>query len=572
MLFRVLFLLAGWNAAMAVAQTQVDLRTQAKQVDFTAALHTKPVKTGGALPTTCTLGEMIFLTSAPPGANLYACTGTNVWSLQGNTANACAVDGSSGTAAFNAGSCSTFSLSLKGAPVTASSFTGGVGGATYTILIAEDSTGGWTFRNPANWIAPCQVDQSAGATTTEIGWFDGANLNIYTCSYSKRQSVPYIGSFTGSTLTIPAAVHLQGPHPFIRVYDSSGYEVAVPTYCLNAGGAKVGCADATSSGDLVIAQIATGTYTYAVYGLNSPGPPGPPGPAGPAGPAGAADFTPTLTSSSVITIAGGKFRYGNNFVNIAGPVTFGLQTVAIGGITAGNPTTITTSAPMKNLVNGQAVNVQLSGSGTGCAAANGIFTATYVSSTQFSIPVDTSAGCSSASGTVGAAGGGVAVVFANSSGQIEMDHAASMGALAYASGTGAVVNQSATATFPNGSVPIAYVTVAAGQFSGVTDQRAMLYSMVVQSGQGIDVATSGGQAVVSVAPNVAQVDQPSVWVNSVDMHMATRTLPWRTGTGSPNGRDYCASPGEAYFQTDGPALWVCTAAGTPGAWARASSL
>ena len=35
------------------AQTQVDLRTQSKGVDFTAAQSTKPFKSGGALPATC---------------------------------------------------------------------------------------------------------------------------------------------------------------------------------------------------------------------------------------------------------------------------------------------------------------------------------------------------------------------------------------------------------------------------------------------------------------------------------------------------------------------------------------
>jgi hypothetical protein len=63
---------ACWSLPLA-AQTQVDLRTQSKTVDFEAAPYTKPFKTGSALPVTCTLAEMFFLTSAAPGTNVYGC-------------------------------------------------------------------------------------------------------------------------------------------------------------------------------------------------------------------------------------------------------------------------------------------------------------------------------------------------------------------------------------------------------------------------------------------------------------------------------------------------------------------
>ena len=69
-------------ASLVCAQTQVDLRTQSKTVDFTAAPETRPVKTGTALPATCTTGDMYFLTTAVAGANLYGCVAVNTWSLQ----------------------------------------------------------------------------------------------------------------------------------------------------------------------------------------------------------------------------------------------------------------------------------------------------------------------------------------------------------------------------------------------------------------------------------------------------------------------------------------------------------
>jgi hypothetical protein len=70
------------GASFVWGQTQVDLRTQSKTVDFSAAPETRPVKTGSALPATCNLGDMYFLTTAPAGANLYACVSVNTWSLQ----------------------------------------------------------------------------------------------------------------------------------------------------------------------------------------------------------------------------------------------------------------------------------------------------------------------------------------------------------------------------------------------------------------------------------------------------------------------------------------------------------
>src|SRR5690349_17341635 len=68
-------------APLILGQTQVDLSTQAKNVDFSAAPSTRPVKTGTVFPATCQTGAMFFKTDAPGGANLYGCTATNVWTL-----------------------------------------------------------------------------------------------------------------------------------------------------------------------------------------------------------------------------------------------------------------------------------------------------------------------------------------------------------------------------------------------------------------------------------------------------------------------------------------------------------
>ena len=73
----------GLLALMAIyaasGQTLVNLATQAKNIDFSNAPTTKPVKTGAALPATCSVGELFFNTSASAGQNLYGCGTPNTW-------------------------------------------------------------------------------------------------------------------------------------------------------------------------------------------------------------------------------------------------------------------------------------------------------------------------------------------------------------------------------------------------------------------------------------------------------------------------------------------------------------
>jgi hypothetical protein len=69
-------------AMSLAAQTRVDLSTQSKGIDFQTQAYTKPLKTGVSLPAICTPAELFFLSSAPPGGNIYACTAVNTWSPQ----------------------------------------------------------------------------------------------------------------------------------------------------------------------------------------------------------------------------------------------------------------------------------------------------------------------------------------------------------------------------------------------------------------------------------------------------------------------------------------------------------
>jgi hypothetical protein len=74
------------GAWLCNGQTTIDLRTQTRNVDFSGAVSTRPVKTGTALPATCAAGEIFFKTTAAAGRNLYTCAPANQWSAIAGTA------------------------------------------------------------------------------------------------------------------------------------------------------------------------------------------------------------------------------------------------------------------------------------------------------------------------------------------------------------------------------------------------------------------------------------------------------------------------------------------------------
>ncbi len=75
--------MAAAMSGAARGQTQIDLRTQGKSIDFSSAARTRPSKTGTLVPAVCTIGETFVKTDAAAGKNLYVCTGVNVWTVQG---------------------------------------------------------------------------------------------------------------------------------------------------------------------------------------------------------------------------------------------------------------------------------------------------------------------------------------------------------------------------------------------------------------------------------------------------------------------------------------------------------
>ena len=82
-----------WIAAVFAAgmmqcvhgQTLIDLGRQTRNIDFSKSAGTKPFQTGTALPLNCSPGSVFFKLDAQAGQNLYACTATGTWTLEGAT-------------------------------------------------------------------------------------------------------------------------------------------------------------------------------------------------------------------------------------------------------------------------------------------------------------------------------------------------------------------------------------------------------------------------------------------------------------------------------------------------------
>ena len=53
-------------------------------IDFSHISVTSPVSVGVVLPSTCSIGQLFFLVTAPAGQNLFGCTSANIWTSESN--------------------------------------------------------------------------------------------------------------------------------------------------------------------------------------------------------------------------------------------------------------------------------------------------------------------------------------------------------------------------------------------------------------------------------------------------------------------------------------------------------
>jgi len=184
-LFR-LTLIVSLLAVSAAGQTQIDLRTQAKDVDFSGASSTKPIQTGTSLPAVCALGQTFLLTNASLGQNLYMCTAANVWTRQGGAAMLAQL--ADFTATYTnaqtlaiAANCTTATPCNLRIGTTVYSFTQGctatLAGGTGTAFIYFDSTGALTIGHELTLSASAECVAQSG-----ISNFPPGSIPLFTWS------------------------------------------------------------------------------------------------------------------------------------------------------------------------------------------------------------------------------------------------------------------------------------------------------------------------------------------------------------------------------------------------------
>jgi hypothetical protein len=143
-------------AALGLAQTQVDIRTQTKG----------PLKTGALLPVACEVGEVFFLTGVAAGQNLYGCSTANTWTQQAG--------GGSG------GGSGVVTVRNAGAPVGSRSildFTTGPG-----VLLAVSDTGQAISLQASADVSLMQTVELAQAGSEWLCASSSASATTYTCS------------------------------------------------------------------------------------------------------------------------------------------------------------------------------------------------------------------------------------------------------------------------------------------------------------------------------------------------------------------------------------------------------
>lgn len=189
---RIALILLAASAWRLQGQTLVDLSRQGK------------LATGTVLPAQCAVGQIFFITNVTAGANLYACTSPNTWSVETGSGaiggsngqfiynNAGAASGSnlsqnsdgslsagtgfgeavctvtfSTSLAFNSASCNRFEVGPLTANVTSSSITGQHAGQHLKFLLKQDNIGSRTVTWPASFINMCQPWAAPNATTVQ---------------------------------------------------------------------------------------------------------------------------------------------------------------------------------------------------------------------------------------------------------------------------------------------------------------------------------------------------------------------------------------------------------------------
>lgn len=278
------------------------------------------------------------------------------------------------------------------------------------------------------------------------------------------------------------------------------------------------------------------------------------------------DLTPTLTSSTTVTIAPGRWGHGTSSMAPHAGTTVNITTINITGASNTSPIQLTVPSILAtSLRTGDTVMVN---GVTGNTAANGTWIIEVVSSTQINLTGSTGNGEYISGGTIAGTGSGTAIAYGDPQGNINV-LAPSGAGLVLTCPTVCIMNQAtnpvaALQTTATDATQITSITIVNGAFTAVSDDRRFLNSgWNCQALQGITTSNAAGTCSVGVDSTVARTTGTNQYTGSNDFTPATRTAPNRTGAGAPAPT---CTIGDTYFRTSGVTagsnLYLCTAVNT----------
>jgi hypothetical protein len=169
----VLFFIAGYG----FSQTTVNLQNQGKNPDFSTFTFTRPMTVGTALPATCSVGQLFFNSAAAAGVNLYACTATNVWSLEAGSSGGGGGTGGSGSGASFASQLGDLSTSVSSGTLTI-----GSGCSTSTPCNVRVGNTVYSFKNSATVTASGSTSGLVFVYVDSSGNLTAGSTATLTCS------------------------------------------------------------------------------------------------------------------------------------------------------------------------------------------------------------------------------------------------------------------------------------------------------------------------------------------------------------------------------------------------------
>lgn len=233
-------LFAGVTSALLASslfgQTQINLSSQSRNADFTNFPYTRPFKTGTTLPSTCSMGDVFFNTTAVTGQNLFTCTATNTWKQQGGLQD----PGSPGLVKRGAGGNTTTVV-----PAPSSAIVGVDDAQTLTnkSIDASEITSG-VISNARIPSLTGDVTTAANSTLTTLATVNSVPGTYGDATHALQLTVDSKGRVTGvNSMAIAQSSVNSSPGTY-------GSATQIPVITVNAYGQITGVSTASASGGL----------------------------------------------------------------------------------------------------------------------------------------------------------------------------------------------------------------------------------------------------------------------------------------------------------------------------------